>query len=230
MKIETMLLPALAAFGLVCADAGVDFEVEFLNRYVDLGENVEPGTRFLRVGAGTELHGIHLGLEAFQALGSGDYNEVSAAVSHDLEMGGLLLTPGFTWLWFPDDSEDTAEVSLRFELPLVPPLMFFGEFAFDLFDSEGFLEAGLALPRSVQAGEFEIEITPSVTFGFDYGMVSGERDFKENNITVALEMNVPVTDQLDAFAGINQSYAMGALEDEGGRDVSWFGLGVALGF
>ena len=101
---------------------------------------------------------------------------------------------------------------------------------YDIFDRVGFLEVGLALPRSMPVGDVEAVITPSVTFGFDYGMVTGDRGFESNNIVVSLEASVPVTDQMDVFAHINQSYAMSSLEDAGGGDVSWFGLGVALGF
>jgi len=222
-------LSALTALTLSAFEpAGV--EVEFLNRYVDLGEDVEPGSRFLRAGAEAGLHGFDLGLEAFQALGGGDYNEVSLTVSHDLELGALTLTPGFTWLWFPDDSNDTAEATLGFGLPVAGALELFGEYAYDLFDSVGFLDVGLALPQTVPVGDRDVEITPSVTFGFDYGMVSGERGFTENHYVISLEINVPVADGLDVFANINQSYAFTAFEKEGGRDVSWFGLGIAYGF
>ena len=62
-----------------------------------------------------------IGLEAFQDLESGDYNEIGLTASHDLAFRELTLTPGFTWLWFPDDSNDTAELSLGFALPLVEP-------------------------------------------------------------------------------------------------------------
>lgn len=224
------IIALLAASGMTYADIGVDVEVEFLNRHVDLGEDVEPGTRFLRAGIGTEVHGADIGLEAFQAVGGGDYNEISLGISYDVELGGLVLTPGFTWLWFPDDSDDTAEISLGFELPVVGVLEFFGEFAFDIFDSEGFVELGLAAPYSFPVGGLEVEITPSVTLGVDFGMVSGDRSLKENNVVLSLELSVPVTEQAEVFAGIHHSFALGALKDADGRDVSWFGVGVALGF
>lgn len=230
METKTLFFAALATFGHARADVGVGVELGFLNRYVDFGVDVEPGTRFLRVGVGTELHGFDLGLDAFQALGSGDYNEISLGLSRDFEFGDLTLTPGFTWFWFPDDSDDTAEISLGFSLPLVPPLEFIGEASFDVFDSVGFLEVGLALPRTLPVGGVEVEVTPSVTFGFDYGMVSGERSFKDNNVVVSLEVSAPVHEQVEVFASINQSYPLGALDDEDVGDVSWFGIGIALGF
>lgn len=229
MNINTTLIALLAAFGMIHAEAGADLELEFLNRYVDLGEEVEPGSRFLRAEIGTDLHGIDVGLEGFQALGSGDYNEIGLTFSMDFEFGDLVLTPGVTFLWFPEDSDDTLEASLGFDLPLFGTgLEVFGEYVFDLNDSVGFLEVGLALPQTVPAGDFEVNVSPSVTVGFDYGMVSGDRGFTENNIVVSLEIGVPVTEQAEVFASINQSYALTAIED--GRDISWFGLGIALGF
>lgn len=229
MNIKTTLILLLAACGMIHADAGTDVELEFLNRYVDLGEDVEPGSRFLRAGIGTELHGVDIGLEGFQALGSGDYNEIGLTFSMDFEFGDLVLTPGVTFLWFPEDSDDTLEAALGFERPLFGTgLEFFGEYTYDLNDSVGFLEVGLALPQTVPVGNVEVSLTPSVTVGFDYGMVSGDRGFTENNYIVSLEIGVPVTEQFDVFASINQSYALTAIED--GRDISWFSLGVALGF
>jgi hypothetical protein len=229
MKTNPLFPALLAAFGMMPAQAGANVELEVLNRYVDQGGDVEPGSRFLRAGIGTELHGVDIGLEGFQALGSGNYNEIGLTFSMDFEFGDLVLTPGVTFLWFPDDSEDTLETSLGFELPLFGTgLEFFGEYVYDLNDSVGFLEVGLALPQTVPAGDFEISVTPSVTVGFDYGMVSGDRGFTENNVVVSLEIGVPVTEQFEVFASINQSYALTAIED--GRDISWFGLGVALGF
>lgn len=233
MKIKTTLLAAMIALGLVPAvraEVEAGFELEFLNRLVDLGEDVEPGTRFLRAGLGVEVEGFEIGLEGFQALGSGDYNEVSLGIAYGIGIGELVLTPGFTWIWFPDDSEDTAEVSLGVEFPLAGGLEVFAEFAFDVFESEGFLELGVALPFEVPVGGLEVEFTPSVTLGVDYGMVSGERSFKENNVVVSLETSVPVHEQVVVFGSLNHSFSMGALDDAGGKDVSWFGLGVGLEF
>lgn len=230
MKTKIILSATLVACGLVRAETGADLEIEFLNRYVDLGGDIEPGSRFLRAAGGTELHGLDLGLEAFQALGSGEYNEISLGISRDFDFGGMTLTPGFTWLWFPEDGEDSAEVTLGVELPLAGALEFFGEAAYDVMESEGFLELGLALPQSVPVNGLDVEITPSVTFGFDYGMVSGDRSFKENQVVAALEASVPVHEQVDLFASVNHSFALGALEDAGEGDVSWFGLGIAVGF
>lgn len=210
-------------------EGSASFEVQ--NRYVAEGvseDNDADGFFFGEIAF--EKADVTLGAAVVQAIRGSSYNEINLFAEYAFDLGDFVPFIGIQGTGFPTEGPpNEAEIFIGFDWDVWEDIVIYGEFFYEFYEVEGgffTIGAEYELPELVEG----VSLTPYGEFGVDYGFVSEDRDIIENHLQFGLVANYEVQEGLDVFASIQHSIALTNLDREDEGDVTWGGVGVAVGF
>ena len=200
-----------------------------------------------------------LALSAWSGFGLGnDFEEWDFTASYYLEAGPVFFIPGYNFRYAPgyaqdshggheghdheeeghehEEEEHSSHAHLLYNNELfailgtnaIPYITPSAAFIWNLNDAPGgFLE--FRIDGEVPVWKDIVTLEPYALLGLNFGYNTTD-SYGWNNFQFGLQGNWQITKLLTAFAGVNYSVAMTALQDIGQGNEFWVNAGVSVGF
>jgi len=208
----------------------------------------------------TEVEGSigGLGISVWNGFGLGNaFEEWDFTIAYTIEAGPVFFIPGYNFRYAPGYAEDShgghedheheeeehgheeegaSHAHLLYNNELfailgtnaIPYITPSAAFIWNLNDTPGgFLE--LRIDGEVPVWKDIVTLEPYALLGLNFGYNTTD-SYGWNNFQFGLQGNWQITKLLTAFAGVNYSVAMTALQDIGQGNEFWVNAGVSVGF
>jgi len=219
---------------------GVNVTTGWESRHIHYGVN-ETGTS----GAYVNELGLRLGdfsVNVWNGFGLGNaFLEWDFTAAYNIEIGPVFLIPGYNFRYMPGHVEDEHEEEEGHEhgiygnelfvsvgttaIPYVTPS---ANFIWDLNNTPGaFLE--FRLDGDVPVYKDIVSLQPYAALGLNFGYNTTEY-YGWNNFQFGLQGAVRLNDYISAFAGVNYSVALEALQQIEQDNVVWANVGLSFAY
>ncbi|AKJ63399.1 hypothetical protein [Kiritimatiella glycovorans] len=167
-------------------------------------------------------------LGAWYAQGTRDaYDELNLYAEYGVAWKGFEFYAGYTRLEFIIDDAFDHEFGAGVASPSWGPWTLGVDYVYSTEADGAFVEAGLegAFPLL----EERVVLVPALVEGVDFGYASPEYD-GPNHLEARLTAIVPVSDDVELSAYLAHSWGQGDVDRDGGKDLTWGGMGAAWTF